>query len=183
MKLTIVGRKCSPRESFREHSEKKLAKIERLLGPGAEEAMAKVTATAEKSGVVVEVTVAYQGMVVRAEERAPQDLAEALDRCVDALVRQLRKNKTRLEKRLHAAKLTDFSDFANADPEVEEEGDYDIVRSKEVPLKPVELEEAILQMNLVGHQFYLFLNAETNEVNAVYRRRGGGYGVLIPTRE
>ena len=180
MRMTIVGRKCAAGPAFQAHAEKKLAKIQRLLGPGAEEAEAKITATAQKTGITVEVTVKYQGMVLRAEEGA-QQINDALDRCLDVLVRQMRKNKTRVEKRLYAASLSDFVDVDNE--AVEEETEFSIARSKRVPCKPIDVEEAILQMNLVGHQFYLFLDAETNEYNLVYRRRGGDYGLLVPERE
>ena len=94
MKITITGRKCTPRESFKTHAEKKLAKIERFFG---EEAEAKITATVEKSAKIVETTVAHGGMIFRAEERA-EDMEDALDGCVDSLVRQIRKNKTRVER-------------------------------------------------------------------------------------
>ena len=180
MRMTVTGRKCAAGPAFQAHAEKKLAKVQRLLGPGAEEAEAKITATAQKTGIVVEVTVKFQGMVLRAEEGA-QQINDALDRCVDVLVRQMRKNKTRVEKRLYAAQLSDFVDV-DAEP-VEEETEFSIARTKRVPCKPIDVEEAILQMNLVGHQFYLFLDAETNDYNLVYRRRGGDYGLLVPERE
>jgi len=178
MMITIVGRKCAAGPAFQAHAEKKLAKLGRLLGPGSEQADAKITATAQKTGMVVEVTVKYRGMVLRAEEGA-QQINDALDSCVDVLVRQLRKNKTRIEKRIYEGKL---SDFTGAEI-VEDEDEFDVVRTKTIPCKPVDVEEAILQMNLVGHQFYLFLNAETNEFNLVYRRRDGTYGLMIPERE
>ena len=181
MRMTIVGRKCAAGPGFQAHAEKKLAKVQRLLGPGAEDAEAKITATAQKTGIVVEVTVKYQGMVLRAEEGA-QQINDALDRCVDVIVRQMRKNKTRMEKRLYTAQLSDFVDAADSEA-VEEETEFAIARTKRIPCKPIDVEEAILQMNLVGHQFYLFLDAETNDYNLVYRRRGGGYGLLVPERE
>jgi len=177
--MTVPGRKCAAGPAFQAHAEKKLAKVQRLLGPGADEAEAKITATAQKTGIVVEVTVKFQGMVLRAEEGA-QQINDALDRCVDVIVRQMRKNKTRMEKRLYTAHL---SDFVDADNEVEEETEFAIARTKRIPCKPIDVEEAILQMNLVGHQFYLFLDAESNDYNLVYRRRGGGYGLLVPERE
>jgi len=178
MKITIVGRKCAAGPAFQARAEKKLAKLERLLGPGSEQADAKITATATKTGMVVEVTVRFRGMVLRAEEGA-QQINDALDSCIDVLVRQLRKNKTRIEKRIYEAKL---NDFAGTDI-VEEETDYDVVRTKIIPCKPIDVEEAILQMNLVGHQFYMFLNMETNEINIVYRRRDGSCGLMVPERE
>ena len=167
MKIIITGRKCTPRDSFKEHAEKKLAKVERFFDDSAE---AKVTATVEKSCQIVEVTVATRGMIFRSEERA-QNMNEALDKCVDSLIRQIRKNKTRLEKRLREGSL-DSVILASA-PE-DEEVDFDVVRTKSVSVKPQSVDEAILQMNLLSHQFYLFRNAETDELNVVYKRQDGG---------
>lgn len=176
MKIIITGRKCTPRDSFKEHAEKKLAKVERFFDDSAE---AKVTATVEKSCQIVEVTVATRGMIFRSEERA-QNMNEALDKCVDSLIRQIRKNKTRLEKRLREGSL-DSIVVASA-PE-DEEVDFDVVRTKSVSVKPQSVDEAILQMNLLSHQFYLFRNAQTDELNVVYKRQDGGYGLLVPDAE
>lgn len=176
MKITITGRKCSPRDSFREHAEKKLAKIERFFGPDVE---AKVTVTVEKSSQSVEITVNNNGMVFRAQERA-ENMNEALDKCVDTLIRQIRKNKTRIEKKL---KTGSFDAFADETESVTEEKDYELVRSKTVILKPESVDEAILQMNLVGHQFYMFLNEEHGDISVVYRRNDGGYGLITPEVE
>jgi len=176
MNITTVARKCTAGPTFQAHAEKKLAKLARLLGPESDQADVKITATAQKNGMTVEVTVRFGGMVLRAEEGA-QQINDALDSCVNVLVRQLRKNKTRLEKRNTVSKF-DFSDIAD-----EAEEDYDVVRQKRVCCKPVDVDEAILQMNLTGHQFYLFLNAATDHFNVVYRRKDGGYGLLVPERE
>ncbi len=174
MKITITGRKCSPRESFKEHAEKKLTKIEKFFGSEAE---AKITVTVEKSSQTVEITVANGGMIFRAQERA-ENMNEALDKCVDTLIRQIRKNKTRLEKKLRAVS---FDAFEQTDPVSEE--DYELVRKKTVVLKPQSVEEAILQMNLVGHQFYVFLEEESGDVSVVYKRSDGGYGLISPEVE
>lgn len=174
MNITIVGRKCNPREDFRARAEKRLSKVEKLFG---EEANAKVTATVEKSCQIVEITVSKGGMLFRAEERA-ENMVDALDECVDSLIRQIRKNKTRLDKKLHAAVLDDFMTES-----VEEESDYSVVREKTVALKPQSVDEAILQMNLLGHQFYMFLNAETDAINVVYKRNETGYGLIAPETE
>lgn len=151
-------------------AEKRLGKVEKLFG---EEASAKVTATVEKTCHIVEVTVTKSGMIFRAEERA-ENMEDALDACVDSLIRQIRKNKTRLDKKLHSAVLDDFIDT------VEEETEFDVIREKTVALKPQSVEEAILQMNLLGHQFYMFLNADTDEINVVYKRNATGYGLIAP---
>jgi putative sigma-54 modulation protein len=172
MKITIVGRKCSPKDSFKERAQKKLSKIDRFFGDDAE---AKVTVTVEKSRKVVEVTVIYNGMIFRAEERAA-DMIEALDTCVDSLIRQIRKNKTRVEKQLRSGA---FDNLVNEDS-VAEEIDFDVVRTKKVDLKPQSVDEAILQMNLLDHQFYMFRDSENNAVSVVYKRNDGGYGVITP---
>lgn len=175
MKITITGRKCSPRDSFKEHAEKKLAKIERFFGSEVE---AKVTVTVEKSSQNVEITVNNNGMVFRAQERA-ENMNEALDKCVDTLIRQIRKNKTRIEKKLRSSNFDAFAE----DTTVAEEVDYELVRTKKVVVKPESVEEAILQMNLVGHQFYMFLDEETGSISVVYRRNDGGYGLITPEIE
>lgn len=171
MNITIIGRKCNPRDDFRLRAEKRLSKVEKLFG---EEASAKVTATVEKNCHIVEITVLKGGMIFRAEERA-DNMLDALDECVDSLIRQIRKNKTKLDKKLHSAVLDDFMDGVT-----EEETDYDVIREKTVFLKPESVEEAILQMNLLGHKFYMFLNSETDTINVVYKRNETGYGLIIP---
>lgn len=172
MNITIIGRKCNPREDFRSRAEKRLLKVEKLFG---EDALAKVTATVEKKYQSVEVTVNKGGMIFRAEERA-ENMNDALDECVDSLIRQIRKNKTRLEKKLKSVNLEDFV-LPDSD---EDEEDYNLIREKTVALKPQSVEEAILQMNLLGHQFYMFLNSDTGIINVVYGRKDSGYGLIVP---
>ena len=172
MKITVIGRKCTPRDSFKERAEKRLKKIEKFFGSDAE---AKVTATVEKNEQIVEVTIFHDGYIFRSQERA-QNMNDALDRCADSLVRQIRKNKTRVEKKLRQGA---FEAYDAIDP-IEPEDDYDIVRSKEITLKPQSVEEAILQMNLLDHQFYVFLNSSNEKICVVYSRKDGGYGLIIP---
>lgn len=172
MKITVIGRKCTPRDSFKERAEKRLKKIEKFFGSDAE---AKVTATVEKNEQIVEVTIFHDGYIFRSQERA-QNMNDALDRCADSLVRQIRKNKTRVEKKLRQGA---FEAYDAIDP-IEAEDDYDIVRSKEITLKPQSVEEAILQMNLLDHQFYVFLNSSNEKICVVYSRKDGGYGLIIP---
>ena len=172
MKITIIGRKCTPRDSFKERAEKRLKKIEKFFGPDAE---AKITATVEKNEMIVEVTVFYNSMIFRSQERS-QDMNDALDRCVDSLVRQIRKNKTRVEKKLRSGAFEAF----DAIDEFEAEDKFEVVRSKEIVLKPQSVDEAILQMNMLDHEFFLFKNAQTGEMNVVYRRHGDIFGVIEP---
>lgn len=174
MNITIIGRKCTPRESFKEHAEKKLQKVEKFFGP---DAAAKITATVEKNIKIVEITLQKGGFIFRAQERS-QDLEAALDACVDSLIRQIRKNKTKLERRLREVSFDEVFNGTEAAEESEEE--YEVIRTKSVALKPETVDEAILQMNMLGHAFYMFRNAETDAVNVVYKRNDGGYSVLEP---
>lgn len=172
MKITVLGRKCTPRESFKEKVEQKLSKIDKFFPDDAE---AKVTATVEKASQIVEVTVFANSMIFRAEEHA-DTLDAALDLCVDSLVRQIRKNKTKIEKKLRQGA---FDSFVPTEA-VAEEKEFEVVRTKTVNLRPQNVEEAILQMNMLGHKFYVFLNGDTGNVNVVYCRNDGGYGLIEP---
>ena len=167
MKVTMTGRKCSLRPSFVERTETKLSKLDKFF---ESDAKADVTVTSERNLMRVEITIRYNGMVFRAEDAA-EDPGEA--------VRQIRKNKTRREKRL---RVNAFDDMAAGGAE-EYEDEFHVVKSKSFPVKPLDVEEAILQMNLIGHQFYMFRNGETGEINVVYRRRDGPYGLLEPDAE
>lgn len=172
MKITIIGRKCTPKDSFIERAEKKLSKIDKFFG---DESEAKITATAEKTKKIVEITVFHNNIIFRAEESG-DDFNEALDKCVDLLIRQIRKNKTKLEKRLRTGAFDSYTDDAH----IPEETEYEIIRTKSLNVKPQSVDEAILQMNMLGHKFYMFLNNESDAINVVYRRDDGGYGLLEP---
>lgn len=175
MNITVIGRKCTPRDSFKERVDKKLSKVDKFF---TQEADAKVTATVEKSYQTVEITVSTDSMVFRAQERA-DNLNDALDKCVDNLIRRIRKNKTKLEKKLRSGAFDEIP----ADDDIAEETDFEVVRTKAVAVKPQSVEEAILQMNMLGHEFYMFRNSATNAISLVYRRKDGGYGLLEPDEE
>lgn len=172
MTITITGRKVALKDSFKERVEKKLKKFDRFFD---DKAQANVTVTLEKNRQTVEVTIKSSGMIFRAEETQPL-MEDALDKVTDALIRQIRKNKTKLEKRLRANAF----DAINMADEVVEETDFKIVKAKKFPIKPLDVEEAILQMNMLGHEFFMFRNANTGEINVVYRREDGDYGILEP---
>lgn len=177
MKTTIVGRKCTPKESFKDHAEKKLAKIDKLFGG---EGSAKITASVNKNNTTtVELTVQNGGLFFRSQA-TDKDMTVALDKCVDNIIRQIRKNKTKVEKKI---KSGNFDAIVEDSVNVEEEVEYKIVRQKNVVIKPQTVDEAILQMNLLDHDFYLFENIDTGDINVVYTRNEGGYGVLEPEKE
>lgn len=174
MKLSINGRKMVVDEKLRERTEKKLAKFGRFFD---EEATATVLMSEEKSRKKVEVTILNRGTFFRAQE-VSDDFHLSLDGAVESLERQMRKNKTRLEKRLHSGAYEAFA-FSDASEVVEEE-EFEIVRVKQFSTKPMAVEEAILQMNLLDHSFFVFKNEEGGDITVVYRRKDGRYGLLAP---
>ena len=169
MKVTCSGRKVSLKPSFIEKAEARLAKLDKFF---QEEASAQVTVTVEKSGPTVEITVRGEGLTVRAEKAADR-MEDALDAAVDLLTRRLVKNRKRLGDKLTKAAAPEL-------PAEEPEEEYDVIREKHFSVKPCSTEEAILQMNLLGHNFFLYRNVEDGQVQLVYRRNDGNYGVLIP---
>ena len=168
MRIVYTARKVNLRDNFKERVEKKLQKFKKLF---SEEAVVNVVVTLEKNRQTVEMTIRDKAMVYRAESTMPE-MNDALDRVMDIMTRQIRKNKTRLEKRI-------IADIPEG--EVEAEDEYKVVRTKQVIVKPLTIEEAILEMNMVNHDFFMFLNAETNDINVVYKRKDGNYGVLEPS--
>ena len=171
MKTIITARKFTMKDAFREKVEKKLSKFDRFFDEGAE---AYVTVTVEKERQTVEITIKNRGIIYRAEETT-KDMQFSLDNAVDSLMKQINRNKKRLAKSLKEGAFEKEA-LVEAQPE-----DFDVVRVKHFNMKPMDVEEAILQMNLLGHEFYTFINAKTNSVSVVYRRRDGRYGVLEPT--
>ncbi len=177
MKITYTARKVNLRDNFKERAEKKLSKLKKLF---SDEATVNVVVTLEKNRQTVEITIRDKGMVFRAESTMPE-MNDALDKTVDILMRQIRKNKTKLEKRMKSGSL---DDFVQETPEIEEEPieEYKVIRKKQVLVKPVTVDEAILEMNMISHDFFMFVNAATDEVNVVYKRSDGNYGLLEPTK-
>jgi len=129
----------------------------------------------------VEVTIALSGLLLRAEERQ-EDMYASIDLVVDKLERQIRKHKTKVNRKvLKEGGLRGlFVDNVAPAEEPEDEEDLQVVRTKRFTMKPMDVEEAILQMNLLGHNFFVFANMDTNEINVVYRRDDGKYGLIEP---
>ena len=172
MILTVYGKQMTVRDSLREAIERKLQKFDKFFGTDAD---AYVTCKARKGVKIIEITITYSGTMFRSEEESDTFLT-ALDRAVESLERQIRKNKTRLEKRV---KQGAFVVTPEDDDEFEEEKEF-TVRTKSFSIKPMSVEEAILQMNLLKHDFYVFYHDETGKTCVVYRRRDGDYGLIIP---
>ncbi len=172
MKITMIARQITLRDSLRELTEKKLAKFDRYFG---EDTVAYVTFRTRRDKKIVEITITYNGTLFRSEEEA-DSFQTSLERAVDTLEGQMRKNKSRLEKRIREGA---FLRTAGEEPDLPEEEPL-ILREKSFPLKPMTPEEAILQMNLTEHLFYVFADAETGKTGVVYRRNDGGYGLILP---
>jgi len=174
MKVQITAKKMQLSPSFSDYAEERLsAKLDKFFG---DEASAKLILTEQKNKIILELTVVYDGITFRAEQSAA-DKNDALDACIDKIIRQIRKNKTRLSKQLRDSSWTDK---VEAIPD--EEVDYEIIKHKKFELRPMNVDEAILQMNLVGHTFFMFKNADTGDVNVVYKRADEKYAVLEPEK-
>ena len=176
MKFTISAKQMEISDDLRKYAEKKVGKIDRLF---RKESEAFVTFSRERGRYTAEVTLKNNGMFYRVSDTT-SDIFASVDSACASIERQIRKNKTRLEKKLKSGPI-DWSEFApaasSADDEPEE--DLTIVRTKTFEIKPMTPQEAVLQMNLLGHEFYAFRNSEAGGAfSVVYRRNSGGYGLI-----
>jgi putative sigma-54 modulation protein len=173
MKIAIASRKMELTEGMKEHIETKLAKLDKFFGDDAE---AKVTFTVEKDSHKVETTIHSHGSIIRVEE-STGDLYRTMDKIIDSLERKIRKHKTKLERRIKSVSI-DALFPADEENDVEEEHEFNIVKRKMFTTKPMSAEEAILEMNLVGHEFFVFKNDRTFGTNIVYKRKDGNYSLI-----
>ncbi|MEG1593025.1 MAG: ribosome-associated translation inhibitor RaiA [Oscillibacter sp.] len=175
MKLTFTCKKVTLNESIKAYAEKKISKLDRYFQDG--DASAAVIFSVEREHLCsVELTIRGGNMLLRSETEAPDgDMRGAIDAAVGYIERQILKNKTRLSKRLRSE---GFPVVAGGDFEVTEEKEFNIVRTKHFAVKPMTTEEAILQMNLLDHSFFVFRDAEDNTLSIVYKRKNGGYGLI-----
>lgn len=175
MKFTFTDKKVSLPKKVHEYAEKKVGKLDRYFQTEAE---ASVVFSVEKGRNNVEVTVRSGGTILRAAE-STADMFASVDAAVADIERQLRKNKARLEKRLRKDAFVRLAEEDTSFVPDEPEEEYDVVRTKRFPIKPMTVEEAVLQMNLLGHTFFAFKNEDTHGAFAVvYKRANGGYGLI-----
>lgn len=172
MKTNIYARKV---ELGNEKKEMLIKKIDKLGKFFNDEASADIVVSEQKDKMIVEVTIRTADMIYRAEERN-EEVYNAADDIVDSITRQIRKNKARLSKRLREGVSKEIDFFLDI-PE-QEDDEIKIVKTKTHQVKPMSAEEAVLQMNLLGHSFYIFKNAQTNTTDIVYRRKDGNYGLI-----
>ncbi len=176
MKITFTGKKMDVTDAMRGYAEKKLGKLDKFF---RDEADAWVTFSMERGRSCVEVTVKSNDTYFRISENT-SDMYASIDAAEAGIERQIRRNKTRLEKRLRSGSLDDISvpeGYTQAQAQAQDE--FPIVRTKKFTLKPMTVEDACMQMELLGHQFFVFRNADDREGFAVvYKRKNGGYGLI-----
>ncbi|MDO5602824.1 MAG: ribosome-associated translation inhibitor RaiA [Oscillospiraceae bacterium] len=172
MRIATTGRKVTLKEQFEERVQKRLDKLDKFF---ENEAEAQVTVTVEKDRQTVEITLRDKGFMARAEKTA-KTMEEAFDEAADLLTRRLVKNRKRLGAQMCKPAL---EAEAPAFGDETEEEEYHIIREKRFFLKPQTVEEAILEMEMLGHTFFFFRDGETDQLEVVYRRKNGDYGLLI----
>ena len=177
MKITIVGRKLNVYDDTRELIERKLAKLDKYFKDESTEAT--VTLSRKRSVSSLDVTINAGGTLFRSEVEA-DDFRIALDQTVDHIEGQIRKNKTKLAKRLRE-NVMDMSMIPDPVEETSDESEP-IIRVKQFEFKPMTAEEAIMQMNLLGHSFYVFNDITTGDTCVVYTRKDGAYGLIEPLK-
>lgn len=175
MKINIFGKNIEVTEGIKNAVEEKLGKLDKYF---AVETRVDVTLSVNKNDQKVEVTIPVKGNIIRAEE-VSDDMYASIDMVEETIERQLVKYKNKIVSKKKAYR-DDFADaFIDTDYEDEEEA-VKIVRTKRFGIKPMDPEEACIQMELLGHNFFVFLNADTDEVNVVYKRKGNTYGLIEP---
>lgn len=179
MKFDIRGRNIDITEALKDYTTKRLSKLEKYIEDVKE---AQVALSVEGDDHKVEVTIPLNGMLLRGEE-ATDDMYTSIDMVVEKLEKQIEKYKTRLYKNYRGAGLKQaMAEEARRELEAanSQVDSFKIVRTKRFALKPMDEEEAIMQMNLLGHNFFVFYNAVSEEVNVVYKRKDGHYGLIEP---
>ena len=181
MKLIIKGKHMNVTDSIEAYIRKKMEKLEKYFDPILE---STATVSIEKNRHIFEVTLHAKKAIIRAEEESG-DMYTSIDRVVDKLERQIIKYKEKLYSKSHAehSKIknkTLMEDQTEINVDVPEDDDAKIVKTKKFALKPMSPEEATLQMDLLGHNFYVFHNDATNQVNVIYKRKDGNLGLIEP---
>ena len=175
MAISIRGKNIEITDALRERVEKRVSKITKYFASSGE-----VTAllTVQKDRHIAEITVPVNGIILRAEE-STNDMYASIDMVIKKIEKQIEKYRTKLSKRLTSGFKADLMPSSKTN-DLNDENEFEIVKSKRFAIKPMPIEEAILQMNLLNHDFYVFANAETEEVNVIYRRKDSKYGLIGP---
>ncbi|UHA75722.1 ribosome hibernation-promoting factor, HPF/YfiA family [Paenibacillus sp. 481] len=179
MNFKVRGQHIEVTDALLDYVEKKLSRLERYFETPLTSDV-NVTLSVIRDLHIVEVTIPLPNLMLRAEDRS-KDMYSSIDSVLDKLERQIRKHKTKVNRKLRVAGSVNqlFAEDAAAQVAVDEhEDELEVVRMKRFTLKPMDVEEAILQMNMIGHSFFVFSNSDTKEVSVVYRRDDGRYGLI-----
>ena len=179
MKLNIKAKNFTLTDDIVRESEKKFDRLDKYFHD--EESM-DLKFAKEGIGYELEATMFLDGGTILRAEAYEETYENAIDRVIDALVRQIRKHKTRLQRDRQTGDSIKFEAFEKEAKDEEKEEEIKIAREKTIPVKPMSAEEAILQMELLNHNFFVFQDAEDMEVRVVYKRKKGDYGLIVPTR-
>ena len=175
MNINITGRNIELTDGLKSAVEEKLSKLEKFFTPDTQ---CNVTLSVEKERQKIEVTIPVKGSIIRSEQ-VSNDMYVSIDLVLEVLERQLRKYRTKLISRQQEPGEFFNDEYINRD-EPDDDEDIKIIREKRFGIKPMYPEDACVQMELLGHDFFVFRNAETDEVNVVYKRRGNTYGLIEP---
>lgn len=176
MRITVSGKNIEVTPALRNNVERKLLKLEKFFNPDVE---AHATLSVQKNRQIIEITIPFNGVILRGEE-ANDDMYASIDLVVDKLERQVRKQKTKLERRMHEGSLRFQSIPAYEPADQEDVIESKIVKTKRFAFKPMSPEEAVLQMELLGHSFFVFEDDKDGNINVVYKRKDGDYGLIEP---
>ncbi len=179
MKITIIGRQMNVYDDTRELIERKLAKLDKFFKASADPE-ATVTLSRKRNTSILEVTINAGGTLFRSEVEA-DDFRAALDRSVEHIEGQIRKNKTKLQKRMRE-NIMDIAALTDEIVDAAEDEQTPIIRVKQFEFKPMTPEDAIMQMNLLGHDFFVFTDTESGDTSVVYKRKDGAYGLIEPLK-
>ncbi len=178
MKFNIIGRKITVNEKNSEYIKKKIGKLDKFF---KSEPDARIVIGTVKDKEYIEATIYSDGIIFRAEV-TDVDVFTATDKVIDLIERQIRKNKTKLEKKTRREAFDDVVLLSGDDYiDGEDISEFKIVKRKRFQVKPMSAEEAVLQMNLLGHNFFVFKNQDTDEMNVVYKRKDGDYAIIEST--
>ena len=175
MKFIISGKNIEVTEGIKAAIEEKLGRLDKYL---VDDTIVNVTLSVQKGRQKIEVTIPMKGHIIRAEEGS-EDMYVSIDLVVDVIERQIRRYKKKLIDKKQSA-LAFSQAFIEDEEDTSYEDDIQIVKTKKFAMKPVNPEEACLQMEMLGHTFFVFLNSETEQVNVVYKRKNGTYGLIEP---
>lgn len=174
MKINYVGKNINIRDNFKDEVNKKLSRIEKYFDKDIE---AKATFSAHGNFNTAEVTIwLKKGTILRAEETS-DDMLSSVDRVIDALERQIRKYKTKLQSRKQGESIR-YDEIPSDETTIAKDHEPRVAKVKKIGLKPMFIEDAIMQMDLLGHDFFVYLDAETELVSVIYKRNDGDYGLI-----